>query len=255
MDVDGGGEMEVDMGYETHPLRGDDDNGGGVQNRRREDERQRRASIKAILADESITPHERRRSIQHLMDGRRSSIGTASVASASSGASTGGGGSPGEDNPYGYGDVNPYGYGDDNGPTPRNNNQQQQQASMYNADGTQTFHPPYEGDICHPVCNENTKRAEMTRPHCEHYDRKCSMVAPCCGATFGCRICHDDSPVLPPKLIMKQATHRQRYPRSSSMPGSFTSMEQPEDTHHTIDRFAVKEVICRECYTKQNAKT
>eukprot|EP00543_Licmophora_paradoxa_P012715 CAMPEP_0202463804 /NCGR_PEP_ID=MMETSP1360-20130828/59526_1 /ASSEMBLY_ACC=CAM_ASM_000848 /TAXON_ID=515479 /ORGANISM="Licmophora paradoxa, Strain CCMP2313" /LENGTH=72 /DNA_ID=CAMNT_0049086835 /DNA_START=1 /DNA_END=215 /DNA_ORIENTATION=- len=37
-----------------------------------EEERQRRASIKAILADQSIPDVERRRSIQHLMDGRRS---------------------------------------------------------------------------------------------------------------------------------------------------------------------------------------
>jgi hypothetical protein len=77
--------------------------------------------------------------------------------------------------------------------------------------------------------------------------------APCCGAAFGCRICHDDSPILPPLLMMKQVC---RYPRSSSLPGSFTTMAQtPEDTHHNIDRFAVKEVICRECCTKQSANT
>jgi len=242
MDIDGGGTMEVDMGYETHSLRADDGDGAPM-NRRRHEESQRRASIKAILADESITPQERRRSIQHLMDGRRSSIGTASVAS-SSGSSHGG---PGEEaNPYGYGDSNPYDYGDDNGPTPHT------QQSMYSEDGPISF--PYEGEHCMPVSNENTKRAELTRPHCGHYERRCTMVAPCCGASFGCRICHDDSPVLPPRIMMKQATRR--YPRSSSLPGSFTSMDQtPEETHHTIDRFAVKEVICRECYTKQSAKT
>lgn len=31
--------------------------------------------------------------------------------------------------------------------------------------------------------------------------------------------------------------------------------QTPEDTQHTIDRFAVKEIICRECYTKQSSKT
>jgi RING finger/CHY zinc finger protein 1 len=87
------------------------------------------------------------------------------------------------------------------------------------------------------------------------------LVAPCCGATFGCRICHDDSPVLPPLRITKQVQQIQqagrRYARSSSLPGSFTSMspQMPEDTHHNIDRFAVKVVICRECYTKQSSKT
>lgn len=182
--------------------------------------RERRASIKAILADTSITPAERRRSIQHLMDGRRSSIGASSVASSNGDAS------------------NAYCYGDPNG----SNND-------YGYENPDSFHP---------ISNENTKRAEQTRPHCNHYDRKCSLVAPCCGATFGCRICHDDSPVLPPLRIAKQVQQAgRRFARSSSLPGSFTSMapQMPEDTHHNIDRFAVKEVICRECYTKQSSKT
>lgn len=213
--------------------------GQGQVSRRRsmsaDEERERRASIKSILADESITPHERRRSIQHLMDGRRSSIGASSVASASSG----GGSGPSND------DSNPYGYGDDNDPTPRNN-----QISNY---AENTFHN--QSEFCQPISNENTKRAEQTRPQCSHYERKCTLIAPCCGAAFGCRICHDDSPILPPLLMMKQTSRR--YARSSSMPGSFTSMapQTPEDTHHNIDRFAVKEVICRECYTKQSSKT
>jgi hypothetical protein len=182
------------------------------------------------------------------MDGRRSSIGTASVAS-SSGSSTPAPATEDSSNPYGYGDANPYGYGDenghDNGPTPRN-----QQSSNY-ADNT--FR--YQSEQCQPCSNENTKRAEQTRPHCSHYERKCTLISPCCGAAFGCRICHDDSPILPPLLMMKQSSRR--HPRSSSLPGSFTSMggQSPEDTHHDIDRFAVKEVICRECYTKQSAKT
>ena len=244
MDVDGGATMEVDMEDDEQNLR--DEQNPYQYNRRRsmsgEDARTRRASIKAILGDETITPHERRRSIQHLMDGRRSSIGASSVAS-SSGSSTP---APTEDasNPYGYGDANPYGYGDDSGPTPRNN-----QSSNY-ADNT--FR--YQSEQCQPVSNENTKRAEQTRPHCTHYERKCTLISPCCGAAFGCRICHDDSPILPPLLMMKQQTSR-RHPRSSSLPGSFTSMETPEDTHHDIDRFAIKEIICRECYTKQSSKT
>jgi hypothetical protein len=207
-------------------------------NRRRsmseEEERSRRASIKAIMADTSITPAERRKSIQNLMDGRRSSIGTNSVASSVS--------SVGGDI-----DTPDYGYGDDNGPTSG-----QVDASVYGyGDDQPSFQPAQEN--FEPHSNENTRRAEQTRPPCEHYDRNCTMIAPCCGAAFGCRICHDDSPILPPLLMMKQA---RRYPRSSSMPGSFTSMAQtPEDTHHPIDRFAVKEVICRECFTRQSSKT
>mmetsp|Transcript_12617 Transcript_12617/g.30131 ORF Transcript_12617/g.30131 Transcript_12617/m.30131 type:complete len:459 (+) Transcript_12617:107-1483(+) len=200
-----------------------------------QDERQRRASIKAILADTSISAVERRRSIQHLMDGRRSSIGASSATSSTA---------TGDSNPYGYGppaDSNPYGYGEAE-PQPAN-------SSDYGYE---------DPNICRPVSNENTKRAELTRPRCAHYERNCSLVAPCCGAVFGCRICHDESPVLPPLLIAKQAQQvgGRRHPRSSSMPGSFTSMapQLPEETHHTIDRFAVKEVICRACYTKQSSK-
>lgn len=200
-----------------------------------QEERQRRASIKAILADTSISAVERRRSIQHLMDGRRSSIGASSTTSSAAG----------ESNMYGYGnpaDSNPYGYGD-----------AEPQLASNNDYGYE------DPNICRPVSNENTKRAELTRPRCAHYQRNCSLVAPCCGAVFGCRICHDESPVLPPLLIAKQAQQGggRRHPRSSSMPGSFTSMvpQLPEETHHTIDRFAVKEVICRACYTKQSSKT
>jgi len=57
-----------------------------------EEQRQRRASIKAIMGDESLTPLERRRSIQALMDGRRrSSIASrGSLRSSQRGSSSGG---------------------------------------------------------------------------------------------------------------------------------------------------------------------
>lgn len=241
MDVDGG-TMEVDMADETENLR-DEHPSTFVPARRlsmsHEEQHHRRASIKAILADDRITPVERRRSIQYLMDGRRSSIGTASVASSA-------GSIGGEENPYGYGDSDPYGYGDDAGPTPRNHDTQ------YGDDTGMSFDP--QGEVCVPISNEATKRAEQNRPHCGHYERKCTLIAPCCGAAFGCRICHDDSPILPPLLIQRQAMRRQ-YHRSSSMPmnPSMIQGQTPEDTHHVIDRFKVKEIICRECYTKQSA--
>jgi hypothetical protein len=187
-----------------------------------EEERQRRASIKAILADERLPIQERRRSIQNLMDGRRTSIGTASVASTASTTN-------GDDNLYEYGETE-------------------------NEDNSRDFNEAFYLDsavVCEPVSNEMTTRAEQTRPPCTHYDRRCTIVAPCCGAAFGCRICHDDSPVLPPLLMKKRAMGR--YARSSSMPTN-PSMS-PEDTHHNIDRFAIKEVICRECFTRQSSKT
>lgn len=214
---------------------------------------ERRASIKAIMADTSITPLERRLSIQNLMDGRSvtrsASMATsvASVTSISSDCSV-----SETDLSYGYGDGAPDNKGESS---------------------EKVVDDIYDNQfMCIPVCNDNTKRAELTRPACEHYDRNCTMIAPCCGAAFGCRICHDECPVLPPLLIAKRAAssaNRRRYHRSASMPmgasatstmdddnvKSSTYQQHHHDTHHTIDRFAVSEIICRKCYTKQSSKT
>lgn len=190
------------------------------------EERERRASIKAIMADKSISPQSRRRSIQNLMDGRRSSIGTSSHGSVTSGSSTCGG-SDDEDESGSFASRS-------SGPPP-------------------TIHTTpygYEGEDCYAM-NEQIRRMEQSRPPCSHYERNCTMIAPCCGAAFGCRICHDDCPILPPKIEFSRRMHR-----SASLPSSFTTMEQaPQDTHHTIDRFLVREVICRECFTRQSSKT
>jgi len=178
------------------------------------EERERRASIKAILADDSISALEKRRSIQHLMDGRRASLSNTGSTHSSRGSIG--------SNPHdlSYSDM---GYGDE----------------------TCT--------VIEPICNDRTKRMEQSRPPCSHYVRKCTMIAPCCGAAFGCRICHDDCPVLPPKI---QATTFRLHQRTASLPSSFTSMPTcAEDTHHTIDRFTVRQVICRECFTQQSSKT
>lgn len=104
------------------------------------------------------------------------------------------------------------------------------------------------------------QRMEKSRPPCNHYQRNCTMVSPCCGLAFGCRICHDDCPVLPPpsetppSMTWSNEAHRKRpkvEKRRKSLPMDF----QEEETHHTIDRFAIAEVICRECYTRQDSKT
>ena len=47
---------------------------------------------------------------------------------------------------------------------------------------------------------EQSRRAVEMAPKCTHYVRNCYIVSPCCGATFACRICHDDCPVLPALL-------------------------------------------------------
>lgn len=55
---------------------------------------------------------------------------------------------------------------------------------------------------------------------CVHYERNCNIVAPCCGRIFGCRICHDEL----------------------SPPG-----------HPPMNRFMIREVVCKNCHTRQPA--
>jgi hypothetical protein len=124
------------------------------------EEKERRASIKAVLVDPTLSPSSKRRSIQHLMDGRRNS-------------STNGSNSKGNS-------VNPASSGCDTPDT-------ESVSSI-------TIHPRCTNIV--PICNELTKRAEKMRADCPHYERNCTMIAPCCGAAFGCRICHDECTVL-----------------------------------------------------------
>lgn len=254
---------DIDMGYEEAapmPRRG---------SMSQEEEKERRASIKAIMADDTISPMAKRRSIQHLMDGRRNSLENArrnSLENARRSSMSGAiavptnhstsahsyhstGSSAGDahefENGGGSGDY-PY---PNNVPFGENGNMQQ-----YGYDDTSQL-PNANGVFA--ISNEFTRRTEQTRPYCSHYERNCTIIAPCCGAAFGCRICHDDCPVLPPKIN----NGGKRYHRSASLPSSFTDMGPKEDpvdpneTHHNIDRFAIREVICRECFTRQSSKT
>jgi hypothetical protein len=109
---------------------------------------------------------------------------------------------------------------------------------------------------------------ETSRPICEHYDRNCTIISACCGLAFGCRICHDDCPVLPKPLYARKPTanndtvfaermddlkkHKSTMERRRSMPLDFA---EEEENHHTIDRFAIREVLCRSCYTRQSSKS
>ena len=106
---------------------------------------------------------------------------------------------------------------------------------------------------------------EQSRPNCEHYERNCTLVAPCCGLAFGCRICHDECPALPKPLALRhdmddnmlvqrlEDMHsKQKMERRRSMP---IDLEDDDENHHNIDRFAVREVICRSCYQRQSSKT
>jgi hypothetical protein len=214
----------VDMGYEdAAPMK----RRGSMTHQQ---EKERRASIKAIMSDTTITPMAKRLSIQHIMDGRRNSI-NASAHSGRNSVCGSAASSTCEETPECLdADNTPYGYGDEE--------------PMIQSGRVGQAGDPYA------FSNEQTRRTEQGRPPCSHYERNCTIIAPCCGAAFGCRICHDDCPALPPKIIRK-------YHRSASLPSSFTSMgtPQPEDNHHEIDRFAITEVICRECFTRQSSKT
>lgn len=289
------------------------------------EQKERRQQIKAILADRSIPEAERRKSIQALMDGRRSSIGSqASYGSSYGGAmshasshhsiASGGGGAPTALQAHiAAGGVHPH----QAGPASVHSGQHSVASGGgghhpgMSPVGPHGFHPddrtvhsasavlmgykpkshPYNSSTT-PVpavaaqdqsfyhqqnATEHSKRAELSRPACEHYNRNCTIVSPCCGAAFGCRICHDDCPVLPP-VIQQEVEEPMgmsnglgimdhegpgggggagagggRYPRSTSMPVSLASFGEPQ--HHTIDRHAIREVICRRCYTRQSSKT
>ena len=47
--------------------------------------------------------------------------------------------------------------------------------------------------------------------NCSHYERNCNIIAPCCNKEFPCRLCHN------------------------------------ENSDHEINRFEIKEIVCREC--------
>lgn len=130
-------------------------------------EKERRASIQAVMADDTLSPITKRRSIQHIMDGRRNSAAGSRRSSITSNDA----------------DESHTGYSFSNSPP---NTKHESVVSIIHTHGTKIV----------PVCNEQTRRAERMRPHCPHYQRNCTMIAPCCGAAFGCRICHDDCATL-----------------------------------------------------------
>jgi RING finger/CHY zinc finger protein 1 len=122
------------------------------------------------------------------------------------------------------------------------------------------------------------KEFEMNRQSCDHYDRNCSLISPCCGMVFGCRICHDECDNLCPpifkkeldEIVSKTGTDSYHIPQKiklkdgvkakQSRRGSMSSIMSSisaigDDVHHNFDRFSVTEVICRQCYTRQSSKT
>lgn len=230
---------------------------------------QRRQAIKAILADRTLPEVERRKSIQALMDGRRNSMGSHASCGSAGCAGSAGSCSPvsAAAGPCTAGLCQPVPAGPSSPPPQVVLAGYKMGSHPYTASTTPVPAVAAQAPYVQQHCTEHSKRLELSRPACEHYNRNCTIIAPCCGAAFGCRICHDDCPVLPPLLQDPSAPSAPaarhscadsrgaggRHPRSSSMPVSMASFNEPQ--HHTIDRFAIKEVICRKCYTRQSSKT
>jgi len=294
--------------------------------------KERRASIQAIMKDPNLTPHERRRSVQSLMDGRRRSsaaqgngergsmgrgMGMAAAA-AMAAAEFEDSSNDDDDDDDDDERLDEVIVGQKIG-SPENNSKREakkrssfifkrgssqnianeksgkRRASLrdsftlgFSKMGVKNSASDIEPSIYVPAAEPNamSRKMEKSRPPCGHYERNCSIVSPCCGLVFGCRICHNDAPELPPPFLMTggapstvclpvagiaEESHRamglaslppvaaaaapSKPPalshRSASLPVDFSE----DESHHEIDRFLIKEVICRECFTRQSSKT
>lgn len=307
-----------------------------------DEQAQRRASIKHIMADPSLSQLEKRRSIQQLMDGRQNggrrstidsgmmnpymaarvaqqqrlrsirrsssfddgdstderpitantrhfSYNTATAATANSSINNSSIHASSSSNSLINNSIH-----NSNHHHPSESSFDSSSSFPYQQQQQQKQHSSHDDQKISPTTIQTTinRRAIEMSPPCTHYSRNCHIVSPCCGATFGCRICHDDCPVLPPLLeqgtpsqvgeaaeeavasaasiedgnndvgkgnnsnTTPSPTGRRKYQRvlrRSSMPTSLAQESPPE--HHNVDRFAIREIICRKCYTKQSSKT
>ena len=221
------------------------------------DQKIRRASIRAILADNGLTQIERNRMVQGLMDGRRRS----SVISDSTG----------EYSRRGSGFVSDVddchslsGYVSAESSSP----QRRSSVNSFRLQGKRSFSGASE-ILAHEICCNVSRSNSMVNPcpRCTHYERNCNIVSPCCGMLFGCRICHDECDDLPPPMKRSSLCNDPDCltPATTILPlenvvtprSSFCSLLLPEieDSHHTLDRHAIEEVICKSCNTRQSSKT
>jgi CHY zinc finger len=257
-----------------------------------EEQDERRKQIKEIMKDSKLSQLEKSRSIQSLMDGRRrNSTGTRSVCSNEE-----------ADHVNNISRVAAVYYSSDeegdaymsDAPDDIYDYDKDDQRSV----ASSVTHTSHHGDFILPgayrkihgrayslqefteesraaavanmsIFTDNPEQVsrlmEKSRPPCEHYERNCTIISPCCGLAFGCRICHDECPALPPPLAMRRDSElfgekmdsmkkssQQKLDRRFSMPLDF---EDDDENHHLIDRFSIREVICRECFTRQSSKT
>lgn len=223
-----------------------------------DEQRERRASIKAIMVDPNTSPQSKRLSIQGLMDGRRRSSCCGSSVTALAGSSTAAAGT------YASAALGA-------------NNSPESSGPFYSS--SVPFHDISAELLLHSaslnieVQQAISVRMEKNRPLCQHYERNCTIISPCCGAAFGCRICHDECQTLPPPFLLNDSKisaaanansyfNGEKEPSSSQLRSASMSARNgvvstflPSDNQHKIDRFRIAEVICRQCYTRQSSKT
>jgi len=269
-------------------------------------DKERRASIQAIMRDSSLNETERRRSIQKLMDGRRHSslVNFRRCSSISFGRNSitteiGNTATAAKIVQDEFSDIDDGDDSKDGGsvitPTspvtkPRQMLKRSSCCSSPSAHENTSaglrslqFDQMHLNDMRASVLSNGAynlqgdpvgspKILEESRPPCSHYERKCSVISPCCGMVFGCRLCHDDCDQLNPPIynedVMDSEEESEHIPRKIKLEhgakaarrGSMSSImsaisEMGDDVHHNIDRFAINEIICRECFTRQDSKT
>lgn len=268
-------------------------------------EKERRVAIQNIMRDKSLTEIERRKSIQNLMDGRRRSSLVSfqrcnSIASRRGSALLEVGGTAASAKMVQEEDLSDL---DDDSESPTRSPARRRSVKR-SLEDTSRDAPlssdesrnsstrclkfdkmgldVVEGEILgtNNAFDEDGNPAgnpvllERLRPPCDHYERNCSIISPCCGMVFGCRLCHDDCDALSPPIFKDDASEgegdsgnvprkiklnsesRRKFARRGSMSSIMSSIsEMGDDVHHSIDRFAIKEIICRNCKTRQSSKT
>jgi hypothetical protein len=320
--------------------------------------KERRSSIQLIMNNPDLTNQQRRHSIQILMDGRRrDSFGSTfaeaakNVAAEFTSLHAAGGGGGSNNSSVNYDSSNLLS-DDDSMLAAKPSAFMKTAATDYVHDSSllrneltklnnamelnHSSHPqklnPMVAFTVLGEPNGNPKEMEENRPQCNHYKRNCSIISPCCGMVFGCRLCHDECeaqeiPFLKiaqddDENIKKKAKRdeasaeavgsvarvemessasaeattsrisntphfcqdssfssslavqreKEQVPSTNPTTGRHTktrkslarrfslnsvgeSGETGDGVHHDIDRFAIKEIICRKCFSRQSSKT
>jgi len=91
--------------------------------------------------------------------------------------------------------------------------------------------------------NTNQEQQNTGVTPCIHYERKCNIISPCCQRIFGCRICHDD--------VMNLLGGGSGAISSPLPPGGIGI---GDGECGPMDRFGIKEIVCKECNVLQDSK-